>query len=437
MKRTSDFVLASTLPRGRPETYNETSEAEKKSNARAVLRQYYQKHFPFDVLARWLSTTQSLSHREIAYAFESGGLERYNGYVTSTLWADDVRRRVPLKIDIGGIFPCPVQPHRQRLGTSFQPWRRELTFDVDANDYDNARWCCRGHRRVCTKCWPLIAAAARVIDDQLREDYGYRDICWFYSGRRGIHCWVRDKQVRRLSSTLRRTAVENFTIDENRYKRAPVVRTIVTADMLTDEATAADAVPQTMGEMVPLTRMNLGKLARLQPCLVRALRLVEGEFAQLMERQCVFATPERWTEVLALLPCADTRRSLDTAWTQTPPPANLHERWLQLCEFVRARLHTPAYAECPHIIEEIVLSYMYPRIDKGVLLSVNHMLKSPFAAHPDTGCISVPLNLSRIDEFSPEQVLTIETLASGSAEAEALFASMVRFFEETINSHGG
>lgn len=44
---------------------------------------------------------------------------------------------------------------------AFVPVERELVFDIDLTDYDDVRSCGKeGH--ICTKCWPLMAAAVQA-----------------------------------------------------------------------------------------------------------------------------------------------------------------------------------------------------------------------------------------------------------------------------------
>jgi DNA primase small subunit len=83
----------------------------------------------------------------------------------------------------------------------------------------------------------------------------------------------------------------------------------------------------------------------------------------------------------------------------------------------------------PHIIEEIMLQYCYPRLDSEVTKGMNHLLKSPFCVHPKTGIfklysyeylkankfvqignVCVPIDAEKVENFDPFKVPTIVEL---------------------------
>jgi DNA primase small subunit len=81
-------------------------------------------------------------------------------------------------------------------------------------DYDSVRTCC-SKADICKRCWGFIAAAVKVLDSGIREEFGYNHLLWVYSGRRGIHLWISDQEAMDLTDEQRRAIVNRLTIIQN------------------------------------------------------------------------------------------------------------------------------------------------------------------------------------------------------------------------------
>lgn len=79
-------------------------------------------------------------------------------------------------------------------------------IDIDINDYPY-RTCCDTAPRICGKCWGFLVLAIRVIDRAVREDFGFQHLLWVYSGRRGVHLWISDREAVKLTDTQRRVFI--------------------------------------------------------------------------------------------------------------------------------------------------------------------------------------------------------------------------------------
>lgn len=44
------------------------------------------------------------------------------------------------------------------------------------------------------------------------DDFGFEQIMWVYSGRRGVHCWVCDQSARQLDNDSRKAIVSFLDI---------------------------------------------------------------------------------------------------------------------------------------------------------------------------------------------------------------------------------
>ncbi len=206
-----------------------------------LLAQYYSRLFPFEMLHSWLSydpsndlnskkkgvtqkqnaikRSQTFTHREFSFTIEpSPGEEiyiRYQSFNNKEELTNAVLKRNPRKIDIGAVFSHPPKDHNAIQGSSqrkFAPSQRELVFDVDLTDYDEVRNCGCSEAKICPKCWKMMGMAMKVMDVGLREDFGFKNIAWFYSGRRGVHAWVCDESARQLSDSGRSAVASYFEV---------------------------------------------------------------------------------------------------------------------------------------------------------------------------------------------------------------------------------
>jgi DNA primase small subunit len=78
-------------------------------------------------------------------------------------------------------------------------------------DYDPVRTCC-SDAGICRRCWAFIAAAVHILDDAIRNQFGYQHLLWVYSGRRGIHLWISDEEAMDLTDEQRRSMVNWLTV---------------------------------------------------------------------------------------------------------------------------------------------------------------------------------------------------------------------------------
>jgi DNA primase small subunit len=191
------------------------------------------------------------------------------------------------------MLPQPKDKKSLRPG-HLQPLKRELVFDIDMTDYDSIRTCCSG-KGICRRCWGFIAAAVTVLDRTLREDFGFNYILWVYSGRRGIHCWVSDREAMDLTDDQRKSIMGYLEVIKGGKEQTKKVNV---------RGHPKDKDP----------------IKVLHPSVKKALEgLSEGYFAGLiLEDQDCFADEQGWSIFLELLPNQKVAENLRKQWSSEP-----------------------------------------------------------------------------------------------------------------------
>lgn len=133
-----------------------------------LLRIYYDKYFPGELLYNWLSygDPNYISNREFSFTLQNDIYIRYLSFDTPQSFKSKLLKDIPIKIDIGPVFNSRPS-ERKIIQTEFKPVERELVFDIDMTDYNDVRTCCQD-KNVCRKCWKFIAVAVKIIDISMR-----------------------------------------------------------------------------------------------------------------------------------------------------------------------------------------------------------------------------------------------------------------------------
>lgn len=382
----------------RARTDGEAEDLYRDSAVKDLMKLYYGRLFPHELMFKWLSYGNDAKHpkadksyfprREFCFTLDGDVFVRYQSFTTCADMAAAIRQRCPSKIDIGPVYnvdPKKRAAYASGVGErSFRPLERELVFDIDMDDYDDVlNYSLKEHG--WERCWPLMAAAIRVLDRALRDDFGFRHVFWVFSGRRGIHGWVCDARARQL----------------------------------TDEERSAIASYLSIYRGLEAGRAKLMLTTPRHPSVQRAAELLEPAWRhKLLHGQDVLASPSACEKILRYIPDDDLAHKLRERWRRdgsgngsgdgAPSDVSVR-RWDELVREVdRAASRTKdpakrrALSKCK---DEIVFGFAYPKLDVEVSKKRNHLLKAPFCVHPKTGKVS-PTNRTRARHTSLESPLS-------------------------------
>lgn len=339
-----------------------------------------------------------LRRREFSFTLENGTYIRYKTFQNDQEFRNAMLKQLPSKVDIGAVFSISPADKGKVNPNEFIAEQRELVFDIDLTDYDDTRTCCR-EASTCSRCWSFMIAAVKVLNYALREDFGFKHILWVYSGRRGVHCWVADDKARVLTNEARTSIVHYLSLVEGNEH----------------------------------SKRKVHLRYPLHPSLHRANEILEPLFYKIVlseNGQDILHHQKEYNKLLNMIPDEDIRNALAEKWrTPLAEAQSPKAKWDDVQNAVQTALVNKghnnkrtytAYSEDSErkknlqqlkgCLQEIVCSYLYPRLDVNVSKQRNHLLKSPFAVHPKTGRICVPIDPETIEEFNPANAPTLALL---------------------------
>lgn len=368
------------------------------------VKEYYDSCFPFRQLFLWLNHSpksgNDFTHREFAFTITNGSgsdiYVRYQSFPTIDAFKKKVKLLIPKRFEIGAVYTaCPAE-HKLISAEKYTAVAKEFVLDIDLSDYDPVRTCCKG-KQVCIKCWQYIVAAIDVLKEALETDMGYKHVLWVFSGRRGVHAWVCDPRARMLTDSQRESLLEFLNVTNKHIKGRTVIQ------------------------------------RPFHPSVHRAFMTLAAKFDEVvLKGQDPWSGVEGGKRLLTLLAGSNEQllKTLEARWAQeSKENKSSRSKWLDIDSVARTVPKIDA-TKLLELKQNVILEYMYPRLDGAVSVSRQHLLKSPFCVHPNTGKICVPMNSTTYSSFDPDQVPTLETLAADTAELDPYVGVFKQFVHQ-------
>ncbi|GJJ75145.1 DNA primase small subunit [Entomortierella parvispora] len=355
------------------------------------LKLFYRHFFPMKQYIDWLNydtvsdsklsasdikLSKTFMNREFCFTLMDDTYIRFQSYKTVDEFRQELTRLNPAKIDLGAIYNIRPRDKASVHASAFKPMSKELVFDVDMTDYDDIRTCCSGGD-VCMKCWEFMTVAMKIVDSALKDDFGFKNLLWVYSGRRGVHCWVGDERARQLNNEQRKAIVAYLDVTKGGERQGKTVK-----------------LPN-----------------NLHPSVRRSYEIIDEHFKNIVfNSQDILRDPTHWEKILTLIPDETVQQTARVEW-EADPDREPSDKWEDLRGFVRKAIATPSKRNLlEHVLRDIMFQYTYPRLDEKVSTNINHLLKSPFCVHPKTGRVCVPIEIENCEKFDPTEAPTTETL---------------------------
>ena len=344
--------------------------------------EFYRHYFPWDSFVGFLTRhgEDHLCKRE--FAIEGAYYKRY-------VVANDAQQLKEQVLKMPGLKSLHIGPvYNERVvrasSNNFSfPIRREFVCDIDLDDYcylDLKNSSGNLDLDACDAAWPVCSVGIFILQYLLKSAFGFSEFVVVYSGRRGVHLHVCDDAAMNLGDDARGAITDylQFSFSEDKFRANQSIRSVVVAQGLLDAVHHA-----------------------FEKFFVDGMR--------------IFETAEARVAFVERLGLSDQH---------LPAVSNLVEDVLDLdglamWDFVKTKVKSLPHEWMKNRLDEMVLFYVWPRIDAGVSRRLNHLLKAPFVVHPKTNRVACPIDAADYFRFNPAKAPCLDTLLGNSAASFA------------------
>lgn len=422
---------------------------------------YYQKHMPCDELVTLLTLPTHPCDPSSVTEKREFGVEVPIDEDRKAVWmrplsfatGRDLRRflafRRAQRIDVGAMLAEHARVYKG-TGKKREWVALEIRFDIDANDQEYYRGCCRALPKMCAQCAPLLRLGAQCLTRFVQIALKMKHLLWVFSGKKGVHGWVCD----------------NDAIFANETKRAHITRMAVAPRAHTDILFDRDAFCARRGATADFLRVEDKHMNHpvyremykniLAPFLDDAVSSGEATFLFLEDGAVNPVTLQsgggaggggvdifvpRGIVRLAMCACvpgmADPDDSVnDLITTFVPyllyrlsPKSKKPITSAQAVELIEQKVVKCVGEKMWRRVHWRMAWSLLPRLDEEITSNVSHMLKAPWSVHPSTHRVCLPFNPAdeEWNPFDDNYVSTVESPRTGA------FDESLRLFKDFVN----
>ena len=408
-------TIQSSMGEGEGCKMYETEDDAKCKRAQAIAT-YMVQRYPHTALFRMATSLAPYAHREYAFVIMKrdtceGAMRRHLTFESTEALKREIVYLRPHRIELGASWadvPHSAVSHGI-VSTPNVAVARELVFDVDMDAYDRnnthgmpcARRCCNGAAS-CIACWPVLMIGCHIFSSYILPEFGVHDAAWFFSGRRGMHCWVNDHE---MASPLK----DERTTWSWMLSPSPADIVSVVEDGTTLSASLMEfLIPQHRGRHdIPNIGIFVSWYMPRHPwctlsAIEAALRLHphSGKCCHRFVQSITAALENVESVEMSLAKARSAHPEQDqyfgahgtVRFTEAPLVA---EAFNTICANAVNGSQTP---ECIVIFHAALLCLL-PRMDNPVTTQPNHLLRAPLCVHLDTMRLGVPVLQKNLLQF--------------------------------------
>ncbi len=180
-------------------------------------KEYYYDHvFPWSKIIEFVTCRGRYKLGQRVFWFELPG-----GFPTNRMVFSSERslrlyvlQNTPINISMSAIWPVEgfiTDPESKRFV------EKEIVLDIDMNDYSWLRepiCACGDEKRCCDLCWIVFIRKITIpyVKHVLEDIWGFKEIYYVYSGRRGIHIHIQDERAMLMNKQQRTYAFRDCTL---------------------------------------------------------------------------------------------------------------------------------------------------------------------------------------------------------------------------------